>query len=87
MKLEHMLYIVVMIAIVVFLVSTIYSMFHEKPEQKITFNVVGITDPKNATTLVQIQFECIKYCSIHEDYPGSCWKECEKLGKCYEENK
>jgi hypothetical protein len=56
--------------------------FKPTPEQKpITFEVVGIINSTNATTLVSIHYECIKYCNDHSSYISTCWQQCEKLGK------
>jgi len=50
--------------------------------ETIKFEVVGIANNSpNASTLVAVHYDCIKYCSIHEEYPNECWKQCEKLGK------
>ena len=57
------------------------------PEQKpIQFEVTGITGTTNATTMVGVHYECIKYCVNQRGDRGQtaldeCWKQCELLGK------
>lgn len=53
--------------------------FFFKEDKVITFNVTGITNSTNATTLVQLHFECIKFCT-GRDYQTDCYKQCALLG-------
>jgi len=63
---------------------TTYKIFNPTDE-KITFNVIGITNSSNATTIVSLHFECIKYCIDHtsNEYNSrdKCYQECSLLGK------
>mgnify|MGYP007070583009 CR=1 FL=1 len=50
----------------------------------VTFEVTGITNSADASTLVAMHFECIKYCSNEMSgtgYMKECYSECAKLGK------
>ena len=74
-----------LVFLMVLVLSTlIYTLVIEnEPEpQTITFNVVGIESPINATSLVQIHLECIKYCikNTNKDSRELCYTQCEKLG-------
>lgn len=67
--------------------KAIYDMRHpELNKKEITFNVVGIVNATNSS-IVSIQFECIKYC-IYElkndgyNYLEDCYKQCANLGLC-----
>ena len=88
-KLERWLQTIVLllfgIGIIGWLIWTIYSAFYipDKPTKPITFEITGITNSENASTLVQIHFECMKYCTTRysSDYVKSCWDQCALLGK------
>lgn len=74
---------VIVIMLTVYGSFTAYSIFHPVNET-ITFNVVGIVNDVNATSLVQVHFECIKYCEQHNvDYNPTklCFEQCQKLGE------
>ena len=52
--------------------------------QNITFNVTGIVNATNSS-IVSIQFECIKFCkevaySSGNSYLEKCWSQCANLG-------
>jgi hypothetical protein len=72
----------IMIITLVALLITSISMTGKK-EESITFNVVGITNNSNSS-LVQLHFECIKYCVYHltsgTNAQYRCYDECAKLG-------
>lgn len=76
---------VFVISILGWLVWSIYQAFWmpEKPEKTIKFEVTGVLNSENASTLVQIHYECIKYCLSHvqSSYPKECWEQCSLLGK------
>lgn len=82
------MYIVATIAVLAFVgyvITTGYEVFHPEPQRNITFNVVGIVNATNSS-LVQIQFECIKFCGKDLDYVNNdkvklCWEQCSELGK------
>lgn len=50
-----------------------------------TFNVTGVENATNATTLVSLQFECIESCNKHfsDSYQRMelCYEQCGKLGQ------
>lgn len=73
------------IGLVGWLIWSIYSAFYipDKPNKTITFEVTGITNSANASTLVQVHFECIKYCNANtpNQYMSDCWAQCATLGK------
>ena len=76
------------IGIVGWLIWTIYSAFYLPPtdnSKTIKFEVTGITNSQNASTLVQVHWECMQYCMYHYGNYGTsvetCWQECAKLGK------
>jgi uncharacterized ion transporter superfamily protein YfcC len=72
-------------AIIAWLIWSIYQAFWmpEKPEKTIKFEVTGIINGTDAGTVVQVHYECIKYCSQHvsDGYMKDCWDQCTKLGK------
>jgi len=52
----------------------------------ITFNVTGVVNGTNADSLVQVHFDCIKYCGDHESTWADslveyCFNQCQTLGK------
>lgn len=67
-----------------FIGVNVYNGFYPKNDT-VTFNVIGVTDPVNATTLTQLHYECIKYCAytFREDYQKQkqCYDQCSLLGK------
>ena len=67
------------------LIWSIYSAFYIPEKDNIVkFEVVGIINSENATTLVQLHYECIKYCMSHTSgsmEKGKCWEQCALLGK------
>jgi hypothetical protein len=76
---------IIMISLAI-LCALAWSLFGpEKKNQEIIFNVVGIENyTENATTLISIHYECIKYCAGHfqDGTQGEykCYEECSKLG-------
>jgi len=60
----------------------LYSALKPASHDTIVFNVTGITSNINASTLVVIHFECIKYCIDHvgEEIRNLCYEQCTKLG-------
>jgi len=76
----------ILILFIIYIIYMGHKSFLPKPEEKITIEVVGIVNNTNATTIVLIHFECIKFCGKDLAYSSNekvreCWKECEKLGK------
>lgn len=62
---------------------TLWVVFNPPESNKtITFNVTGVMNATNASSLVQIHFECIKYCTRNSGYVTRCYEQCEKLGGC-----
>jgi len=52
----------------------------------VTFEVTGITNSEDPSTLVAVHFECIKYCNDRFggnslSYLEECYKQCSLLGK------
>lgn len=72
------------IIIIIYLIVMGVRSFYPEKEKVITFNVIGIVNDTNATTLTQLHFECIKYCGDNlyssSNSLNSCFSECEKLG-------
>jgi hypothetical protein len=64
---------------------TYNSFYNENNGKAITFNVTGVTDSLNATTLTSLHWTCIQYCiKEYGNYGQSvkdCWKECSTLGQ------
>lgn len=80
-KMTPIMYLVIGLFLVWVIVLPAIKLATGQPEeQRITFNVVGVTDSMNASTLVQVHFECIKWCG-RETYRENCWGQCEKLGR------
>ena len=61
------------------------DIFSEEKPIQVSFNVTGISDNMNATTLTYLHFDCIKFCAKQfYDAPSarsSCFTECSKLGQ------
>lgn len=54
--------------------------------QVVTFNITGIVNSTNISSLVSLHYECIKWCAEHHDLTGytvadKCWEQCASLGK------
>jgi len=58
----------------------IYKSTHPQSPPTINFQIMGISNASNTSTLAQMHYECIKWCANRE-YTRLCWEECEKLGK------
>jgi hypothetical protein len=87
-KLQTVFFVIFVLTILGWLIWSIYGAFYlpEKDNAKtIRFEVTGISNSENASTLVQLHWECMKYCV--EEYgnygmsTAGCWEECAKLGK------
>lgn len=62
----------------------VIGMFKTDQSKTIKFEVTGIVNNTNATTLVQMHFECIKYCTNYygsSGYTIDCYDQCALLGK------
>jgi len=62
----------------------VYSTFFIHEDKIITFQVVGITNSTNSSSLMGLHYECIKYCMGHtsSSYDRSnCWEQCSLLGR------
>lgn len=81
MKIERLVLYVFLVSIILVLVMVGISIFKPVEQKPIQFEVLGVTGSVNASTLVGIHYECIKYCISHSQYQQSCWNECAKLGK------
>lgn len=72
-----------LLATIVLLIIILQGMFYHDNQKVFTFNVVGLTNSTNSS-IVQIHFECIKFCINNmEDGTGAqyrCYDECAKLG-------
>ena len=67
----------------VFVTMIVIPFIQDDSDKNITFNVVGVKEGINATTITQIHLECIKWCTQHsagDSMTRYCWAECEKLG-------
>ena len=81
MKIEQITSLAFLIGILIVLIVVGISILKPAEQKPIQFEVIGVTGSVNASTLVGIHFECIKYCIGHSQYQQSCWNECAKLGK------
>lgn len=81
---EQMIMLILGIAVLGWLIWTIVQTiwFPDLGQKTVTFNVTGVTGPLNASSLVSVHFDCIKYCSAHvaNQYMDDCWNQCSKLG-------
>lgn len=84
-RINSIMFIVLAIGILGWLIWSIYSAFYISEKDKtIRFEVTGILNSENASTLVQIHWECIKYCISHTSRSSEqteCWNQCATLGK------
>jgi hypothetical protein len=75
------------IAFVVYVALQFFYIYNPSIKNNtVTFEVTGITNSENASTLVSLHYECIKYCnneygSSSLSYIQLCFNECSKLGK------
>lgn len=81
-------FVIFVISILGWLIWSIYGAFYlptKDNTKKIVFEVTGISNSENASTLVQLHWQCMKYCvDEYGNYGMStagCWEECSKLGK------
>jgi len=70
---------------IAFFCTLLWSAIKPASHDTVTFNITGInTDNQNASSLVAIHFECIKYCTGHNsgnDDKRLCFEQCALLGK------
>lgn len=83
---QTIFFVLFVLAIIGWLIWSIYGTFYLPPEQgkTIKFEVTGVLNSENASTLVQIHYECIKYCISHtsdNSEQTECWNQCLSLGK------
>lgn len=83
--LDNLLLIVFAIGLLILGISLFYNAFFNPANNStITFNITGIVNTTNATTLTQLHFECIKYCASEQDGDynrlNSCYNQCAMLG-------
>lgn len=67
-----------------FVMLTIVGFFRTTTDNTVKLEVVGITNTTNATTLTQIHYECIKFCSNkygQSDTVRNCYAQCAILGR------
>lgn len=79
---KWMFYAIGIIIIIWFSVMIYTSLVPREPET-IKFEVTGIATPLNASTLVQIHYECIQYCQNRANSWSDrslCFEQCSKLG-------
>ncbi len=79
------------VTIILFIIVIVYMLvigvrsFYPEKEKVITFNVIGIINDTNATTLTQLHFECIKFCGDNlyssSNSLNSCFEQCSSIGK------
>jgi ascorbate-specific PTS system EIIC-type component UlaA len=73
--------------LIVFGTGMIMNTFKEVPEQTINFNITGITNSTNSSSLTSLHFECIKFCTDNYYSRGDstrmtkCYEQCASLGK------
>lgn len=76
---------ILFVVLVLYLIFMAVKSFMPQEEPIIKFEIVGIVNDTNVTTLTQIHLECIKYCIIHvnTDYNhrNDCYDQCSLLGK------
>ena len=78
------LYIIIIVAVIVFMVVTVVKMFAPQKEDLVRLEVVGITDSINASTLTSLHYECVKFCADRyaNDYSTKqCFDACASLGR------
>lgn len=80
------LLIIVTIACLVIIVTSISSMFRSSKPDMVAFNVTGVVSGVNASTVTSLHLECIKFCSDKFKGDGyntlqSCYVQCASLGK------
>ena len=66
------------------LIVNIYQIINPQEQQPITFEVTGIVNSSDPGTLVQLHYECIKYCIDKygsSGYTKDCYDQCALLGK------
>ena len=73
-------------ALLGWLIWSIYSAFYiPEKDNIIKFEVVGVVNSsESASSLVQIHYECMKYCMSHtsgDSEQRECWNQCALLGK------
>lgn len=85
---QTIFFVLFVLAIIGWLIWSIYGAFYlpQKDNAKtIRFEVTGVSNSENASTLVQIHWKCMQYCmDEYGNYGQSvsvCWDECSQLGK------
>jgi hypothetical protein len=75
--------ILIMMFVIVYFGSLIYLAFQPHEQDVYKFEVTGIINTTNATTVASLHFECIKYCGEHIQnyYMNDCFDACQTLGK------
>lgn len=80
---QYISFAILCIALLVYVVEIGIQMAYPS-ENKMTFEIIGINNSMNTTSIADLHFECIKYCSYHEeDYNPKkmCYEQCAMLGK------
>jgi hypothetical protein len=87
-KLQIVFFILFVITILGWLIWSIYGAFWlpvKDNSKTIRFEVTGISNSENASSLVQLHWQCMQFCvKEYGNYGMStsdCWKECATLGK------
>ena len=86
---DRMITIGFIIALLVIGIPLVYTtfFFDEDKEEVIIFNITGITNSINASTLASLHFEFIKFCGGKDlsyssnDKVKLCWEQCAMLGR------
>ena len=82
---ENMIVLAFFLIMLVVASGIIINWFRPASEDKVVFNITGVTDSINATTLTQLHFECMKYCANKFYDSGGklteCYSQCATLGK------
>lgn len=84
---QTMVLVVFAFSLLGWLIWSIYGAFYlpQKDNSKtIRFEVTGVSNSENASSLVQIHYECMKYCMSHTSgttEQSECWNQCATLGK------
>jgi len=83
---EKTMFAILAITIIIFLGVASYRMvFPVERDDSLNFNITGITNSVNASTIASLHFECIKYCTYQfsDGTQGQykCYEQCASLGK------
>ena len=86
-KLFRFMMVAIIVVAIVWMGVSVYKSFQPRQQEKFIFEVVGITNSTNATTLVSLHYDCIKFCadrfwsSDSSSRLKDCWEQCKTLGR------